>query len=388
MKCIACGEENVQNARFCAFCGAKLSSETEQTPAPEETPAPRQTARPLPDNPFQPHRAPVIPAAVSAEQSEAAKAAQAAETERLRRAAEAEHTCSGPRQIIKPAPQRVFLFDEEREEEDMKRQQAELASRPRPVLDDIDFEDDEEETDEDLYDEEDSPSGGRIFVRIFSALTVIALVIGIVSFLFGTSIGCRLRAGMGLSSDPADYILLAEWQMAQHNTADASESYYNAFKLDQDNFDLALTVVSRVENAGDDARAEQMYSYLINTWPQADEPYDRLMALLTRQGRTKQYEALLLLRAENQPGYLPPSLPVPDAPVPSHEGGAYEGSFQLSLDAGGADIYYTLDGTAPTTESFLYTGPITLTGGTHNLRAIAVKNGQASPEWTGSYIIS
>lgn len=391
MKCIACGEENVQNARFCAFCGAKLSSEAESKPqpAPEEKTPLRQTARPLADNPYQPHRAPVIPAASTAEPTEAVKAAEAAEAERTRRAeAEAARDSSGPRQIIKPAPQRVFLFDEEQEEEEMKRQKAAQKPAIRLPDDDIDFEDDEEETDDDLYDEETEPRGGKIFVRIFSVLTVIALVIGIVSFLFGTTIGSRLRASMGLSSEAEDYLLLADWQLAQHSMADASESYYNAFKLDQGDFDLALTVGQGFENAGDDARAEQLYSYLIDTWPQESEPYDRLMALLTRQGRTEQYEALLLYRAENQPGYAPPIIPAPAAPTASHEGGAYEGSIQLSLSADSADIYYTLDGTAPTADSFLYTGPITLGGGTHNIRAVAVRNGQTGPEWSASFIIS
>lgn len=386
MKCIACGEENISNARFCAFCGVKLSSESEvKSPIqPEESLADRQTARPLSDNPYQPHRAPVIPTAYSPATDQTAGISGGVREKNEPETVVREN--SGPRQIIKPAPQRMFLFDEEQEEEERK-QHAEQRTGTHTEEDDINFEEDDENV-EDIYDEEDEPSAGRIFVRVFSVLTMLALVVGIVSFLFGTTVGSRLRASVGLSSNAEDYILLADWQLERHNLTDASESYYNAFKLEQTNYDLALTVGEGFENAGDDTRAEQLYTYLIDVWPQKDEPYDRLMALLNRQGRTEQYQALLSFRAENQPGYLPPAASAPSAPLASHEGGAYEDSIQLTLDASGADIYYTLDGSIPSIESFLYTGPITLTSGTHNVRAVAIQNGQTSDEWSASFIIS
>ena len=307
MKCSACGKENVQNARFCAFCGEKITAEApaqEQTApsAGQETSAQpvsaaRQTARPLTDNPYMPPRSPVIPSAQTAK-PDAANAGDAP----------AQSKPSGPRQIIKPSEKRIFLFDEEQEEAD-----AQIAAEDREADYDefSEYEDDEED---ELYeDEEDEPRGGRIFVHVISALTVIILIAGVISFLYGTTIGRRLRASVGRSGEAADYVLLADWQLSQHSLSDASASYYNAFKLDQDNYELALTVGTGFENASDLSRAEQLYTYMIETYPQADEPYDRLMALLNRQGRTEQYEALLLLRAEKQPGYLLPSTPAPDS---------------------------------------------------------------------------
>lgn len=46
----------------------------------------------------------------------------------------------------------------------------------------------------------------------------------------------------------------------------------------------------------------------------------------------------------------------------SHEGGKYKSSFRLSLKSSNPndDIYFTLDGQSPTTESHLYTEPIAL----------------------------
>jgi mono/diheme cytochrome c family protein len=54
-----------------------------------------------------------------------------------------------------------------------------------------------------------------------------------------------------------------------------------------------------------------------------------------------------------------PALPPPTI---NPDGGSYNGSVSVSLDAtNGAEIYYTLDGSLPTTNSLLYTGPFTLT---------------------------
>ncbi|MBQ2956696.1 MAG: chitobiase/beta-hexosaminidase C-terminal domain-containing protein [Clostridia bacterium] len=388
MKCIACGKENVQNALFCAFCGARMTSES---PAEEKAPeqeapaasASRQTARPLNANPYMPPRPPVIPPAKPEAKTEEAEPASA-------EVPLPSKTASGPRQIIKPPAKRVFLFDEEQEEEDA-RKAASRKSDPEPEYDDdydefAEYEDDDE--DEDLYEEDDEPRGGKIFVSIISVLTVILLIVGIISFMYGTTVGHRLRASVGLSSKAEDYILLADWQLDQHSLSDASASYYNAFKLEQKNYDLALTVGEGFENCADYLRAEQLYTFMIENYPQADEPYDRLMALLIRQGKTAQYESLLLYRAEHQPGYNPPTAPIPSAPTGSHQGGAYAGSVTLTLSAESGEIRYTLDGTTPGLSSLLYTGPITLTRGTHSIRAVAVQNGQISAEWTASFVIS
>ena len=63
----------------------------------------------------------------------------------------------------------------------------------------------------------------------------------------------------------------------------------------------------------------------------------------------------------------------------------FEESTQVSMSAeAGASIYYTLDGTAPSAQSTLYSAPITLTD-TTTVKAIAVKDGVSSSVTSRTY---
>ena len=76
-------------------------------------------------------------------------------------------------------------------------------------------------------------------------------------------------------------------------------------------------------------------------------------------------------------------LPTLDAPTFSLEAGSYYDALQtVTLTAtNSADIYYTLDGTEPTTESTKYTGAIALNArGEYTIKAIAAKEGFETSE--------
>ncbi|MBP1587635.1 MAG: CotH kinase family protein [Clostridia bacterium] len=72
-------------------------------------------------------------------------------------------------------------------------------------------------------------------------------------------------------------------------------------------------------------------------------------------------------------------------PAASVKSGVYTSAVTVSLYATG-DIYYTLDGKAPTASSQKYTGSITVTKPT-SIRAIAIKDGELSGESDFTYIV-
>ena len=80
-----------------------------------------------------------------------------------------------------------------------------------------------------------------------------------------------------------------------------------------------------------------------------------------------------------------------EAPIFSPEGGVYTTPQSVSFAVAaptmeGYTFYYTLDGTEPTTESTLYTGPIEVST-TTTIKAIAVKGGEVSLVTTATYAI-
>ena len=411
MKCTVCGENNVENARFCSFCGAKLDS-TRHLPVVEGAHADREardggaeTAQPLGDNPIQPARRAmprlyaerptatadytVVPPRAPQQSALTPDVGEADSPAASRPAAPVRPQAD---RLAEKPPKKVFLFDDELEEEKQKKWEEEDKKRKEAFRkkhsapdDELFYDEEDEEYGEDYEDED--PRGGRVFIKVISILTVLVLVAAIAGFLFATSLGGRLRAQWGLSWNYEDYLNLADWQQRAGNLAGASDSYLNAFKLKDDDYDVSLRIAYGFENCGDASHAESMYAYLIKNYPNRDEPYDHLMALLYTQGRLSEYEALLTLRAQNQPGYQGTTAYQP--PVADPASGSYTGEVSLTLTAEKAlEIRYTLDDSQPTAQSLLYTGPIILGPGSHSIRAVAVyEGGRLGEEWRGFYTV-
>jgi uncharacterized repeat protein (TIGR03803 family) len=80
-------------------------------------------------------------------------------------------------------------------------------------------------------------------------------------------------------------------------------------------------------------------------------------------------------------------LPPPSAPVFSPAPGTYPTAQSVSITSAGAtNIYYTTNGTTPTTSSTSYTGPVSIAA-TTTLRAIGVNTSGSSPVTSGTYTI-
>lgn len=106
------------------------------------------------------------------------------------------------------------------------------------------------------------------------------------------------------------------------------------------------------------------------------EEYDKIAELLSKCTRQQVIES-----------YLQYALFEPEF---SAEDGTYDAPFSLELkDEGEGSIFYTLDGSVPTTSSVLYTGPIELSEGTWKVSAIYVNHFNLSSQVvTKTYRIS
>ncbi len=82
------------------------------------------------------------------------------------------------------------------------------------------------------------------------------------------------------------------------------------------------------------------------------------------------------------------TIPSPSTPVFTPPAGTYSAAQSVSITSAGADsIYYTTDGSTPTTSSTLYTGPISISTMT-TLSAVGVNAGGSSPVLSGIYTIN
>lgn len=83
------------------------------------------------------------------------------------------------------------------------------------------------------------------------------------------------------------------------------------------------------------------------------------------------------------------ALPAIETPVFSPAAGTYAGeqSVAISCATAGATIYYTTDGSTPTSASSVYSSPITVASDT-TIKAIAMKNGESSNVATAAYVIA
>lgn len=100
-----------------------------------------------------------------------------------------------------------------------------------------------------------------------------------------------------------------------------------------------------------------------------------------RCGKVPMYLTTVTLNEENSEGYLN-GVAVPQA---SLESGLYDEAVSVALTGEGT-IYYTLDGSRPTTSSSVYKNPITVTGVT-TIRAFCVSEGRKSGLTAYTYVV-
>jgi len=408
MICNECGQENVAGARFCAFCGEKLAQKSRPAPAGDPFDA-RGDVRPLKDNPVQPRSGdasapgsaqpprPAPPKAGGTAQSprqmpvnRSPRAADSDEAYRRPAARQADDVPqSAPAQRKPPAPK-----PSAKPASAPGPKAARARPQPKPVSKKpFKFDDEPEYEDESLYDDEDEYEevGQSARKRVYAILSAIIVIAGLVVFVFFNP----------FSRSP-DYLAQAEQHRARGDKASAEISYVNAYNAIKDGatIDLnhALRIAAGLESIESYTYAERIYNHLTALYPTRGEPYDRALALFAKLDEKEKYSGMAALREKNlYPNGTPTPTPQPTAtpftglapPVPSHPAGVYQNAFELSFTASeGANIHYTLNDTTPTASSPKYTGAILLESGTYKFRMIAIRGGELSAEWIGTYTVA
>lgn len=235
------------------------------------------------------------------------------------------------------------------------------------------------------------------YVLIGCIVLVIALVIGAYVFLTRTPTGQVIMARMGEDATSA-----AMWQVGQEylHTGDidkAIEYFLIARQKDTEaeepNVTGLLQLGSAYEAVDRLEEAEEVYSYIYTeVVPSAPEAYRAQVRVLLAQNREKD-AAILLAEAYKQTGvanFRSQRLEIlPEVPAASVMAGYYNAAQTIELLQGqDCEVWYTLDKFATLPEDgILYEGPLELSEGEHQLRAVAVNGDLVSDIMVSTYQI-
>ena len=237
-----------------------------------------------------------------------------------------------------------------------------------------------------------------LYVLIACVILVIAGLIGGYAYLKNTENGQVILARMGQDASAA-----AMWQVGQEyqHIGDIEKAIsYFVVAREKDAADRTknvsglLQLGSAYEAAGMLAEAEEVYAHVYTELaPDAPEAYRSQVRVLLAQGREADAAALLqtAYKMTGQNNFRTQRAEIlPEIPSASIQGGYYNAAQTVELlqDQEDCQILYTLDTFAELPgDGILYEGPITLSEGEHELRAVAVIGDLVSDEMEFNYQI-
>lgn len=222
--------------------------------------------------------------------------------------------------------------------------------------------------------------------------TVIIVSVVLVLFLasVGVLLGLKVRDNKQKYND-FDYQLgMAETEFSNGNYDASYEYVVRALELKKDDISARLLKAQIQIRRNEDIEAIRALSSVIKDEPDNSVAYGLLLKVYYENGQTDEIKELLDA-CENEEILKKYSSYICSAPIFSLPEGKYSTIKQIQLygKTDITDIYYTLDGSMPTTKSTLYTGAITLEEGTTTIKAIGVnKKGLVSDVVTYKYTIT
>ena len=179
-------------------------------------------------------------------------------------------------------------------------------------------------------------------------------------------------------------------QLNSGNKAQAVEALNECLEFDSGHTEARLLLAQVYEDLGQNDEAVKVLSEGIDISPRNETFYQKKIQLLTKSNKISEaMDFINSITASYIIVKLSDTRPATVAMTP--DPGTYDSAVKVELSSsGGATIYYTLDGSAPTTRSNIYdpSNPITIEKGTVTIRAFAMNgNYMISDEYSATYRI-
>lgn len=174
--------------------------------------------------------------------------------------------------------------------------------------------------------------------------------------------------------------------MEKGNYETAADRYEVAVDLEPGNIDYVLALLNANVSDGNFTKAERTLVKAIRVAP-STRLYCELSTLYVKQDKI--LDAQLMLDAITDPAVRAEIDSLrPVAPVFEPAPGEYEQEVLWTVNVSGGTLYYSTDGSFPSTHSEPYTAPLSLPSGTTKIQAILVgDNGLVSPVTSGEYLV-
>lgn len=207
---------------------------------------------------------------------------------------------------------------------------------------------------------------------IFISVTIAAVTLTAFLLYYNSYTGYMQRANRALNSSEYEEAII-RFEKAIHKNEKRPEAY---------------TGLANVYLAKDDeSEAEEVFKDAVERQPDNAQIYRAFLAFLENTKQPKKIPVIL-----DECGYDSVLEALPEyycsAPTYSLDKNAYDEVQELALDSDGNTIYYTLDGSEPTTSSTKYSEPIQIGEGETTVNAVAInKRGIPSLSLSRTYTV-
>ncbi len=200
-------------------------------------------------------------------------------------------------------------------------------------------------------------------------LNIIAGAVVVLTLIIGTKLMCSVFANIEYAK-AKDILLVKDY-------AQSITHLQKVVFLKPKNFDAKIFLLNSYINCGKFLEAEALALQLQKTYPDNSDVYTGVINLYLAENQSQKAIATInesYEKTKNVYFSLMSKIIVPDAPRVKLEEGDYDKIQKVEIRGGNNSIYYTLDGTPPTTNSTKYETPFDLPEGKSVLTVVAVND--------------